>query len=273
MFTSRLMTALIAIVFLIVVLLSQQAVLFIAVFVISELLLFELFRATGVLKKGPLTYVGFLPPLLCLVQNTTVCMGLMFLYIVLLFALMLIKRDIMDFATVSLIFACSVIITFLMMHIIAIRQIPFIGGQGIWAVFVGACMSDTFAYIVGSLLGKTKLAPEISPKKTVEGSIGAIAGTIISMLIYGLIIDLSTKLTVNYLYLILLGVCCSVFAQFGDLVASMIKRMCRIKDFGSIFPGHGGFMDRFDSILFVAPVVLYFLYMMPFLSVSFEFFM
>ena len=148
-----------------------------------------------------------------------------------------------------------------------VRLMSDIGAIAIWAVFVGACLSDTFAYFCGTLFGKHKLAPSISPKKTVEGSVGAILGTILSFLVYGLVIVLATDLKVNFILIMLLGFVCSVFAQFGDLSASVIKRECQIKDFGSLFPGHGGLMDRLDSILFVAPVVYYLLKMLPVITV------
>ena len=79
----------------------------------------------------------------------------------------------------------------------------------------------------------------------------------------GIVLILATDLKINIWLMILLGLICSVFAQFGDLAASAIKRECGIKDFGTLFPGHGGFMDRLDSILFVAPVVYYLLIMLP----------
>jgi len=267
MLGSRMITALIAIAFLVVILLSDQIVLLCAGFLITELLLFELFKATGILKKGPLTLVGFLPPIMLFAASNQMALGgFMFLYIILLFSLMVFKRDVMDIGTVSVIFFLSFSVTYLFSHVITVRQLPFIGKYAVWAIFVGACMSDTFAYFVGSVFGKRKLAPEISPKKTVEGSIGAVAGTIISMLIYGAILDLCFDFSINYLNLIILSVLCSVFAQMGDLSASVVKRMCRIRDFGSIFPGHGGFMDRFDSILFVAPAVFYSIAYIPWIS-------
>lgn len=114
---------------------------------------------------------------------------------------------------------------------------------------------DTMAYFGGTLFGKHKLCPAISPKKTIEGSVCALLGG----LLFGiLLMPLQTLWggTVELSVLIPLGLFCGVFSQFGDLFASTIKRWSGIKDFSSIFPGHGGIMDRIDSILFCAPMIL-----------------
>ena len=126
-------------------------------------------------------------------------------------------------------------------------------------VFCGAFISDTFAFLVGSKFGKTKLAPDISPNKTVEGSIGGIVGVIISFILLTLLGNLKLGIYGNIFYWTLIGIAASVAGQFGDLTASAIKRYCKIKDFGNIMPGHGGVLDRFDSLMFVAPIVYLFI--------------
>ncbi len=119
--------------------------------------------------------------------------------------------------------------------------------------FVAAWCSDAMAYFIGSAFGKHKLAPSISPKKSVEGAFGGIAGGIIGMLIYGLILHFC-KVNVSWFRFIIIGVLGSIFGLLGDLFLSYIKRECKIKDFGNLLPGHGGVLDRFDSVLFVVPV-------------------
>ena len=121
--------------------------------------------------------------------------------------------------------------------------------------FAAPACTDTFAYFGGTLLGKHKLCPAISPKKTVEG---AVAGLIGGVAFGALLIPLQ-KLwdgVVDAPYLLVIGLICGVCAQFGDLFASLLKRWAGVKDFSSIFPEHGGIMDRIDSILLCAPVVL-----------------
>jgi len=127
------------------------------------------------------------------------------------------------------------------------------GGQYIYLlVFVGAWVTDTFAYFSGRLFGKHKLIPHVSPKKTVEGSIGGTIFCILSFLLFGLILNRFCSFHVNYLALAVSGLLIAIVSQIGDLCMSVIKRERGIKDYGNVFPGHGGMMDRFDSILAVA---------------------
>ena len=123
--------------------------------------------------------------------------------------------------------------------------------------FIGSWITDTFAYFTGRVCGRHKLAPTVSPKKTVEGSIGGIVFAVGSFMLYGLIVS-SAGLTPSYLALALLGLCVSVVSQIGDLALSVIKRERGIKDYGRIFPGHGGVLDRFDSVIATAPLILFF---------------
>ncbi len=129
----------------------------------------------------------------------------------------------------------------------------------VWLVFLGAFASDTFAYFIGTKFGKNKLCPDISPKKTVEGSIGGIFGVVLSYIILTYIANKYFAMNLGYGYIIMAGIIAGIAGQFGDLAASAIKRYCKVKDFGNLIPGHGGILDRFDSILFVAPVVYMFL--------------
>ena len=125
-------------------------------------------------------------------------------------------------------------------------------------VFIGPWVSDTFAYFCGRLFGRHKLIPEVSPKKTVEGSIGGILFTALGCVIYGVIINtmLDSPVSLTYGSLAVTGAIVSVISQIGDLAASLIKRNYGIKDYGFIFPGHGGVLDRFDSVLLTAPILL-----------------
>lgn len=122
--------------------------------------------------------------------------------------------------------------------------------------FISAWCADAGAYFIGSKFGKHKLAPSISPKKSVEGAFGGVAGGILGMLIYGVILHFCGNY-VPWLNFIVMGILGSVFGLLGDLFLSYIKRDCKIKDFGNFLPGHGGVLDRFDSVLFVVPVCYY----------------
>ena len=139
--------------------------------------------------------------------------------------------------------------------IIGLRYVE-MGEYLFYLIFIGAWCADSFAYFVGVAIGKHKLIVEISPKKTIEGSIGGIVCTTLAFLLYGYIISLFDGApTPNYIVLPILGFVLSVVAQFGDLICSLIKREHGIKDYGYIFPGHGGVLDRFDSVVAVAPVL------------------
>lgn len=126
------------------------------------------------------------------------------------------------------------------------------GAVLIWILFIGTWASDTFAYFTGSALGRHKLCPSISPNKTVEGFLGSVVGTTASVAGLGMFFSLPVK------ELAILGLAISVLATLGDLVESVAKRYTGIKDSGNIIPGHGGIWDRFDSVLFTAPLVYYF---------------
>ena len=124
----------------------------------------------------------------------------------------------------------------------------------VWLVIFGAFGTDVMAYFAGVALGKHKLCPSISPKKTIEGSIGGILGSVIICGAFGAVF------AKEYLiHCLILGLLCGVFSQFGDLTASIFKRKMGIKDYGNLIPGHGGILDRFDSVLFTAPLVYYYI--------------
>lgn len=132
----------------------------------------------------------------------------------------------------------------------------YFGNGYMMLIFLCAWSSDSFAYLTGRWIGKHKLIPHVSPNKTVEGAIGGIVGSALICTVYLLILNNALGLDGPWLLIgIAVGVVGSVFGQIGDLVASAIKRDTGVKDFGTFFPGHGGFMDRFDSVMFIAPLV------------------
>jgi len=131
------------------------------------------------------------------------------------------------------------------------------GAYFVWLVFITAFGCDVFAYFTGRAIGRHKLAPELSPKKTVEGAAGGVIGACLLSVLFGMFIYKRFHLTEINAKIIfaLVGIIGAVFATFGDLAASTVKRYTKIKDFGKIFPGHGGVLDRFDSVIFAAPMM------------------
>ena len=157
--------------------------------------------------------------------------------------------DFMD--VLSLIFSAA-LLPLLFSSLLGLRRAEF-GRIYVLMPLFAAFMSDTGAYFAGMYLGKHKLAPLVSPNKTVEGSIGGLVGGVVGMYIFGLILLLFAKTPFDPAKLAVYGVIGSFLGQVGDLSFSAVKREYDIKDYGKIFPGHGGVLDRFDSVLFVAP--------------------
>ncbi len=130
----------------------------------------------------------------------------------------------------------------------------------VWMIFINSWISDTCAYLVGVMIGKHKLAPVLSPKKSIEGSVGGIVGSVLVGALFGYFMDVTLETQQLVLILPVVGGVGSVISQVGDLAASAVKRNFEIKDYGKLIPGHGGIMDRFDSVIFTAPIT-YFLIM------------
>lgn len=144
-------------------------------------------------------------------------------------------------------------------HLLYLRGLP--GGFFyVILVLLVTWANDTGAYFVGINLGKRKLCPHISPNKTIEGSLGGLISSLVAIFIIGFWINnTSPQFTFSLIELLVLGIIISMAAQFGDLVESLFKRDADLKDSSNLIPGHGGILDRFDSLLFTAPVVYYYL--------------
>ena len=179
------------------------------------------------------------------------------LYLLYLFAVAVLRQGRMHFAEVAEVFTGVLYITLSFASLSLLRHKTPEGGYLYLLVFFGAWVTDTFAYFTGRFFGKHKLNPVISPKKTVEGSIGGILFCMISFVLFGIVMQFGKwHFTVHYPLLLLSGLLCSVVSQVGDLFTSLIKREHGVKDYGKIFPGHGGVLDRFDSVLAISPVLL-----------------
>lgn len=177
-------------------------------------------------------------------------------FIMSLFISMLLNHQKYNINDVAITYIGFYYVCFLLSHIVMLRQIS--GGFiFVWLIFITAWGSDTGAYFTGSAIGKHKLAPKLSPHKTIEGAIGGVVLSTVLCIIYGFCIMKLTNTDISILNFALIGIAGSIVGQLGDLGASAIKRYTGIKDYGNLFPGHGGVLDRFDSILFTAPLVYY----------------
>ncbi|MCY6483940.1 phosphatidate cytidylyltransferase [Clostridium aestuarii] len=148
-------------------------------------------------------------------------------------------------------------VTIFFSFIVLVNQKQY-GNYLVWTIFISSWLCDTAAYYTGKYLGKNKLCPDVSPKKTIEGSIGGLLGSTIACGIYGVFIN-SKGINIPLFNFFAIGVIGGIFGQFGDLAASSIKRYVEVKDYSNLIPGHGGILDRFDSILFTSLVVYYYI--------------
>ena len=183
-------------------------------------------------------------------------------YSILLFAEMMLDHIKIHFETISMCYVSGVIVPYLLTALIRILTMD-IGRYVILIPFIVAFMSDAGAYFTGLKFGKHKLAPVVSPNKTIEGVLGGLAGATIGMLIYTIILDWPLRLDVNYGIALLYGIVGAAAGTFGDLCFSIIKRQTGIKDYGNLIPGHGGVLDRFDSLTMVAPLMEALLLILP----------
>ena len=266
----------------------------ISITIVSSLMCHELYKALEVKGFKPIKIIGYLSTLFIIpigiVDTKLYLMGCSILLPLMIFACMSVtvfSKLKYNIADVSLTITGAIYTVFMMAFLSFTRAMPL----GVFLVFYtiwGAWFSDIFAFLIGIKIGKHKIST-ISPKKSVEGCIAGVLGTILFFVIYSMILstvfmrnvpdDAQTLLPVepmfatgeessmdvnlqkyfysSYPLLIILGILVSFVSQIGDLVESGIKRHCDIKDFSNLMPGHGGMLDRFDSVLFVAPLMYF----------------
>ncbi|WP_339063258.1 phosphatidate cytidylyltransferase [Tepidibacillus marianensis] len=194
--------------------------------------------------------INHIPPFLEQLSVPTLILITLWLY----FVLIVLVKNAVTIDQVSILLIGAIYIAFGFAFMLKVRLMDN-GFSLTMFVLVATWASDSGAYFSGRRFGKHKLWPEISPKKTIEGSIGGIAFAILFSLILNLVLHISSQIS----SLILASILISIMGQMGDLVESAIKRTKGVKDSGSLLPGHGGVLDRFDSLIFVFPI-FYFLY-------------
>ena len=246
---------------------SGTVVLPIALALLSLVASLELANALGMRKKWQfllpsLVYAAALPLLTHFMRESTdkyilLAAFISLLYILVCFAAAVFSNGKVPFSLVAQSVLGTLYATVGLSAVGFLRILP-LGAYIYGLVFVGAWVTDTMAYFTGVLLGKHKLCPAISPKKTVEGSVGGIVFCILGFMLYGFIMKKAFGLVPSYWMLGVAGALSSVISQIGDLTASLIKREHGVKDFGRLMPGHGGVLDRFDSIIAVAVLLVLF---------------
>lgn len=231
------------------------------IMIISLIAMYEFYKVTKTKHLNPINIIGYL---LCIIYyislKTEVNYKFLFFTIIVSIFMLLcilvvdIEYNFLDIAVT--LFGFLYIALFF--STITLVNKGLYGNYMVWLIVISAWCCDTCAYYTGRFFGKKKLCPKVSPKKTVEGAIGGVIGSTMACSLFGsfaIIMGIPMPL---YHYIIL-GVLCGAFCQFGDLAASSIKRYAKVKDYGNLIPGHGGILDRFDSILFSGVVVYYYL--------------
>ena len=236
----------------------------------------EVFSAMGFGKKQWYLYAAAVPlTLLVMLSTLQMVRGLLlpaaFLTVLFYNVCQIAHVKTLDFGKLTGFVYFSGVITFCFYSLIHLkRMLPFAEYRydAIYFILLILCFAwggDTCAYFAGRAFGKHKLCPVVSPKKTVEGAIGGVLGTmvcgVVVTVIYSIAADRLEAFTRSnigvsmYVVIALLACVAAVLGIYGDLFASVVKRQCGIKDYGTIFPGHGGILDRFDSVMFIAPFV------------------
>lgn len=261
----RLLTAAIGIpLFVVVLFFFEMPIYNIAMALVSALAVFEVLHSTRYIEDTVLLIVCCAFAALVPFRNMSFFKGMglapVLIWVGVLFAILLIKHEKISFEQIAVAFMMTLVFPFAISTLVFLRD-QFGLYRGIYytmLIFGSSWGADAGAYFVGRFLGRRKLAPKISPHKTVEGFFG---GTLIGVgfaavitIGYHLIMqNLGIPVQVNYIALVVISLFGSLLSVFGDLSASIIKRQSGIKDFGNIFPGHGGIVDRFDSVFVVAP--------------------
>lgn len=179
------------------------------------------------------------------------------IYFFLTFAFSVFSKGKFEMNKAAVTFALNFYVVFCFSSIVLLRYIEPVGKYMYLLVFIGPWISDSAAYFCGRAFGRHKLIPDVSPKKTIEGSIGGIVFTIVAFGLYKLIGEnYFGEFSVKYFEICIVGAAVSIVSQIGDLIASLVKRAYDVKDYGNLFPGHGGVLDRFDSVMLTAPIML-----------------
>lgn len=274
MLKSRVFSGVIYVLMVLIFAFSGPAVLGIGVFAISVMGMQEYFNAISVAGYKPIRFIGYVSclPILALGLEGTIrpmsafvdfiSINLLsfslFSVIVLFFCIIIFLHDRHNIVDAALTTFGIFYVVYLFSFLILTRNLE----GGFWylaIIFIGSWLTDTCAFFVGINFGKTKFLPAISAKKSLEGSIGGLVGCVLSLMLLGWLLNrYYYPQPVWMIHYVILGLIIGVIAQIGDWAASAIKRNVGIKDFGNLLPGHGGILDRFDSILFVAPVVYFY---------------
>ena len=267
---TRIITAAVAIpILLLILLVANKIVAAIVWAALMAVAAYELLYSTGLIREGRLVIYACVMAFAVTMWSYFGAIHAYFLLIVLVFMALLFAEMMhahvkITFDKICMCIVAGLIVPFLLSSLIRILTLK-IGRFVILIPFIVAFGSDAGAYFTGFFFGKHKMAPVLSQHKTIEGALGGIAAAVVCMIVYGLIMHL-LNFRVNYLYAAVYGLFGSLAGIFGDLCFSVIKRQTGIKDYGNLIPGHGGILDRFDSMMLVGPLMEALLLLIPVIS-------
>lgn len=254
LFSSLIILAIVLIVFI----LGNTYIVDICISAVALRCLYELFHAFKQKGHHPVTWIGYLAAVsISFIHvipkgHILILVGAIISITMLVsFILVIIKKTKTDVVDIAITFFSVCYIVLFLMFVSIIRDMND-GIWLIWYVFIASWMTDMFAYETGRVMGKHHFT-EISPNKTLEGCVGGTIGAVTCMLAYSLILNQFMGFNINCWIILIAGIILSIIGQIGDLSASAIKRYSGIKDFSNLIPGHGGMLDRIDSLIFIAP--------------------
>ena len=259
MFKTRLLSGIVLVIVLIVTVGYGGNLLFAFLGIISLIGLTELYKVVEVQTKA-LGAAGYLAAVvyygMLLTGNMEYVMMLSILFLILVMAVYVFTFPAYRAEQVMTVFFGFFYVAVMLSFVYQTRMLAD-GGVVVWLIFLSSWGCDTCAYCVGLLIGKHKMAPRLSPKKSVEGGIGGVAGAALLGVLFALAMNQWGGAQANPLHYAIICAAGGMISQVGDLAASAIKRNHDIKDYGKLIPGHGGILDRFDSVIFTAPVIYY----------------
>ena len=252
-------------IFAVIMIFGNKYIIDISVSIIAIMSLHEFYKAFRG-KAKPIEWIGYIIAALIAVIHIIpsnlilpIIGAIIPISIMVLFARVIFSNMKFNIVDISITFFGICYIVLFLMFAPIIRENITNGKILIWYVFLASWGTDIFAYLIGKHFGKHKFT-QISPNKSIEGCIGGILGAVIAILIYTFVCNNVFNMSINYFYAIFISILLSCIRQIGDLAASSIKRYCGIKDYSNLIPGHGGMLDRIDSVIFVLPFA-YFLLM------------
>lgn len=260
MFKTRLLSGILLVIIALATIISGGDVLFATLLLISFIGMTEIYRVleiSGTLLGGAGYVAAVAYYFLIRMGKTELIVMLAIAFLIVLMMIYVFTYPKYRSEQVMLAFFGLFYVAFMLSYVYQIRMLP-LGQWIVWLVFICSWGSDTCAYCVGMLFGKHKMAPKLSPKKSIEGAVGGVVGAALLGAAYAAIIN--RVIVGSYVSVLQYALICAVGAlisMVGDLAASAIKRNHDIKDYGNLIPGHGGILDRFDSVIFTAPIIYY----------------